>query len=51
MQEDPKAMLIKDWIIVQSKDPPIREIKYLINNKRLNGGRYACRIHKSPNYI
>ena len=33
MWEDPKAMLIKDWIIAQSKDPAIREIKYLRNNK------------------
>ena len=35
MQKDPKAMSVKDWIITQNKDPKIREIKYLINNKRL----------------
>ena len=35
MQKDPRAMLVKDWIIAQSKNPSIREIKYLINNKKL----------------
>ena len=35
MQKDPKAMSVKDWIITQSKDHAIREIKYLIHNKRL----------------
>ena len=37
MQTDPRAMLVKDWIIAQSKVPAIREIKYLINNKKLKG--------------
>ena len=37
MQKDPKAMLVKDWVIAQSKDPAIREIKHLINNKKLKG--------------
>ena len=27
IQKDPKAMLVKDWVIAQSKDPAIREIK------------------------
>ena len=35
--KDPKVMLVKDWIISQNKDPAIREIKYLISNKRLKG--------------
>ena len=35
MQKDPKEMSVKDRIIAQSKDPAIREIYYLINNKRL----------------
>ena len=37
MQKDLKAMLLKDWIIAQSKDPVIREIKYLISNKQAEG--------------
>ena len=37
MQKDPKAMPVKDWVITQSKYPAIREIKYLINNKKLKG--------------
>ena len=37
MMKDPKEMLVKDWIITQSKDPSIREIKYLNNNKELKG--------------
>ena len=28
MQEDPKALSQKDWIIAQSQDPMIREIRY-----------------------
>ena len=39
MQKDPKAMLIKDWIITQSKELAMREIKYPINSKRLRGGK------------
>ena len=27
----------KYWVMAQSKDPAIREIKYLINNKKLKG--------------
>ena len=30
-------MLEKDWVIGQSKDPEIREIKYFISNKKLKG--------------
>ena len=37
MQKDIKVMSVKDWVIVQSKDPAIREIKYLINKKKLKG--------------
>ena len=37
MQKDPKAMLVEDWVVAQSKDPAVREIKYLINNKKLKG--------------
>ena len=37
MQKDPKVMLVKDWVVAQSKDPRVREIKYLINNKKLKG--------------
>ena len=35
MQQGPKAISVKDWVITQQKDPAKREIKYLINNKRL----------------
>ena len=35
--EDPKVMSKKDWITVQNKDPAIREIKYLINNRGFTG--------------
>ena len=31
MQKDPIAMLLEDWIVTQSKDPAVREMKYLIN--------------------
>ena len=37
MQKDWKEMLVKDWVVAQSKDCVIREIKYLINNKKLKG--------------
>ena len=37
MQKDPKAMPVKDLVTAQSKDPAIRKIKYLINNKKLKG--------------
>ena len=33
MQTDSKTMLWKDWIIVQSQDPVVKEIKYLISKK------------------
>ena len=51
MQKDPKAMLVKDWVIAQSEDPAIREIKYLLNNKDSKGERCVHRMHKSPNNI
>ena len=37
MQKDPNMMLVKDWVVAQSKDPVIIEIKYLINNKKQKG--------------
>ena len=37
MQKDPQAMLVKDWMVAMSKDPTIREIKYIINYKKLRG--------------
>ena len=37
MQKDLKAMLLKDWIIAQSQDPVIKEIKHLINKNKLKG--------------
>ena len=39
MQKDPKVVLVKDWIVTQGKDSAIREIKYLIHNKKLKGGK------------
>ena len=35
--ERSKTMSVKDWVIIQSKDPAIREINYCINNKKLKG--------------
>ena len=37
IQKDPKAMLLKDWIMAQSQDPAIGEIKYLIIKNKLSG--------------
>ena len=37
MQKDPKAMSVKDRFVAQSKGPAMREIKSLINNKKLIG--------------
>ena len=37
IQKDPKAMLVKNWVVAQSEDPAIREIKHLLNNKKLKG--------------
>ena len=37
VQKDPRAMLVKDWVITKSKDSAIREIKYLINSKKPKG--------------
>ena len=41
MQPDPKAMLLKDWIVAQSQDPVIREIKYLISKNKQRG----CKVY------
>ena len=38
MQKDPKAMLVEDWVVALSKDPTIREIKYLMNNNKMLKG-------------
>ena len=52
MQKDPRVMMVKDWIITQSKDPAIREIKYLINNKKLRGQRvYSQDPKNTKQYI
>ena len=37
MQKDTKAMSVTDCVITQSKDAAIREITYLINNKKQKG--------------
>ena len=37
VQKDPKVLLVEDWIVAQSKNPAIREIKYLINTNKLKG--------------
>ena len=37
MQKDPKVMWVEDLVVAQSKHPAIRDIKYLINNKKLKG--------------
>ena len=42
IQNDPKAVLIEDLVVAQSKDPAIREIKYFIHNKKLKW----CRVTK-----
>ena len=41
MQKDPKAMLLEEWIITQSKDPVIREIRYLVSTNKLEG----CKVY------
>ena len=43
---------MKDWIITQNKDPEIREIKYLINNKRLKGRKiYSQDASSTKQYL
>ena len=32
-------MLAEDWIVAQSKDPAIREIKYPISKNKLKGNK------------
>ena len=41
LQKHPKAMSVVDWVVAQSKDPEIGEIKCLINNKKLKG----CKVY------
>ena len=47
MQKDPKAMSLEDWIVAQSKDPAIREIKYLISKNKLKG----CKVYSQDPQI
>ena len=47
MQKGPKAMLLEDWTIAQSKDPVIREIRYLIRKNKLKG----CKVHLQDQQI
>ena len=35
MQKGPNGMSLEYWIIAQSKEPVIREIKYLISKNKL----------------
>ena len=51
MQKDPKAIPQKDWIIAQSQDPVIREIKTLLAKLNWLGVRHICSIHKPWSYI
>ena len=41
IEKDPKAMLVEDWVVAQSKDVVIREIKYLISKNKLKG----CKVY------
>ena len=41
VQKDPKTMSVEDWVVAQSKDPMIKEIKYHFNNNKLKG----CRVN------
>ena len=41
MQNNPKAMLLEDWIMAQSQDPAIRETKYLISKDQLK----RCKVY------
>ena len=41
IQKDPKATLLEDWIITQSQEPVIREIKYLLSKNKLKG----CKVY------
>ena len=47
MWKDPKAMLLEYWIIAQSQDPAIREIKYLISKNNLKGCKAYSQDHRS----
>ena len=40
-QKDPKVMSVEDWVVALSKDPVIRDSKYLINNSKLKG----CKVY------
>ena len=47
IQKDPKATLVEDWIVAQSKDPVIREVKYIISKKKLKG----CKVYSQEPQI
>ena len=41
IQKDQKVMSVEVWLVAKSKDPVIREIKYLISRNRLRG----CKVY------
>ena len=47
IQNDPKAILVEDWIIAQRKDPVISEIKYLTSKYKLKG----CKVYSQGQQI
>ena len=52
MQKDPRVMSVKGWTITQSKDPAIRKIKNLINDKKLKGWRmYSQDLQNTKQYL
>ena len=45
-------MLVEDWVVAQSMGPMIREIKYLINNKKLKEDKvYSQDPHITKQYL
>ena len=49
VQKDPKVMLVEDCVVVQNKDPTIKEIIYLINSNKLKGPKVIHRMHRLQN--
>ena len=47
IQKDQKVMPVEDWIVAQSKDLVIREIKYLISKNKLKG----CRVYSQDSQL
>ena len=37
--KDPYAMSLENWIVAQSKDPMIREIKYFMSKNKVKGSK------------